>query len=439
MNHATFHTAKHRFLDRQRGFSLVELMVAMAMSLALLTVVLQGFASMSNASRASTVQQQMNEDAQAAFQILGPQIRMAGFNPLQARATTTMLPERNTLGGSNFVLVNETTSNGTPIVVKQIATDDPFGTTGETGIGIFGCQTGFANLAAAEISQLTCNATGASPSIAVHYEADQFSPNISGVTPSDCRGFAVPYARQSLKDEGPVSGTWIPVANPPPYYLVENRYFIARDANNNPIGLSCTGNGGTTPFDTPTQPLVANIESMQIDYGVRAPQPLPTVPKATLDAIEVLRAADPSRSTWPQAQRDADDQNQANVTASRVSAGYLTANQIGAASGDDATGVHGGFAISQDDPGNPDSIDERMKRGSQRWNLVNTVRVCLVVRSAAVTLTDELGRDANNNVIQGYYFGCNPTTNIPIPITDGVLRKAYTMHFAIRSRVKTPS
>ena len=106
----------------------------------------------------------------------------------------------------------------------------------------------------------------------------------------------MPYARQSLKDEGPVSGTWIPVANPPPYYLVENRYFIARDANNNPIGLSCTGNGGTTPFDTPTQPLVANIESMQIDYGVRAPQPLPTVPKATLDAIEVLRAADPIKS-----------------------------------------------------------------------------------------------------------------------------------------------
>ena len=434
MNHATFHTAKHRFLDRQRGFSLVELMVAMAMSLALLTVVLQGFASMSNASRASTVQQQMNEDAQAAFQILGPQIRMAGFNPLQARATTTMLPERNTLGGSNFVLVNETTSNGTPIVVKQIATDDPFGTTGETGIGIFGCQTGFANLAAAEISQLTCNATGASPSLAVHYEADQFSPNISGVTPSDCRGFAVPYARQSLKDEGPVSGTWIPVANPPPYYLVENRYFIARDANNNPIGLSCTGNGGTTPFDTPTQPLVANIESMQIDYGVRAPQPLPTLPKATLDAIEVLRAADPSRSTWPQAQRDADDQNQANVTASRVSAGYLTANLIGAASGVDPTGVDPGFLSAA-----ALAVTPVLANGSQRWNLVNTVRVCLVVRSAAVTLTGGLVRAANNNVIQGYYFGCNPTTNTPIPITDGVLRKAYTMHFAIRNRVKTPS
>ncbi len=425
MNHATFHTAKHRFLDRQRGFSLVELMVAMAMSLALLTVVLQGFASMSNASRASTVQQQMNEDAQAAFQILGPQIRMAGFNPLQARSSITITPERNTL-------------SVTPIPA------------GEIGLGIFGCQTGFSNgltsvappasVAAAEIWQLTCNAAGGSPSLAVHYEADQFSPGINNTnTPTDCRGVQVPLRPQALSD------TALPAAVIPPaqYYLVENRYFISNPNTPN-AALSCTGNGTgaaglSTPFETPNQPLVANIESMQIDFGVRAPQPFLTVPKATLDAIEVLRAADPRRSTWPQAQRDADDQNQANVTASRVSAGYLTANQIGAASGDDATGVHGGFAISQDDPGNPDSIDERMKRGSQRWNLVNTVRVCLVVRSAAVTLTDELGRDANNNVIQGYYFGCNPTTNIPIPITDGVLRKAYTMHFAIRSRVKTPS
>lgn len=421
MNHATFHTAKHRFIDRQRGFSLVELMVAMAMSLALLTVVLQGFASMSNASRASTVQQQMNEDAQAAFQILGPQIRMAGFNPLQARSSITITPERNTL-------------SVTPIPA------------GEIGLGIFGCQTGFSNgltsvappasVAAAEIWQLTCNAAGGSPSLAVHYEADQFSPGINNTnTPTDCRGVQVPARPQLLSD------TALPAAAPvlgPPYYLVENRYFISNPNTAN-AALSCTGNGTgaaglSTPFETPNQPLVANIESMQVDYGVRAPQPFLTVPKATLDAIEVLRAADPSRSTWPQAQRDADDQNQANVTASRVSAGYLTANQIGAASGVDPTGVDPGFLSAA-----ALAVTPVLANGSQRWNLVNTVRVCLVVRSAAVTLTDELERDANNNVIQGYYFGCNPTTNTPIPITDGVLRKAYTMHFAIRSRVKTPS
>ena len=418
MNQATFYSVKHRLTFRQRGFSLVELMVAMAMSLALLTVVLQGFASMSNASRASTVQQQMNEDAQAAFQILGPQIRMAGFNPLKARASLTITPEKNTL-------------SVTPIPAGEIA------------LGIFGCQTGFANgltsppasVAAAEIRQLTCNAVGGLPSLALHYEADQYSPGVNNAnTPTDCRGVQVPARSQALSD------TALPTAAVPPaqYFLVENRYFISNPNTPN-AALSCTGNGTgaaglSTPFETPNQPLVANIESMQINYGVRAPQPFPTVPKATLDAIEVLRAADPSRSTWPQARRNEDDQNQANVTASRVSAGYLTANQIGAASGVDKTGVDPGFLSAA-----ALAVTPELANGSQRWNLVNTVRVCLVVRGAAATLTDELGKNADEKVIQGYYFGCNPTNNTPIAITDGVMRKAYTMHFAIRSRVKTPS
>ena len=373
---------KHPVANKQSGFSLVELLIAMAISLALIAVVVQGFASMSNASRGSTVQQQMNEDAQAAFQILGPQMRMAGFNPLQARSSITILPEKNTLGGTNYTLITETDSNGTPITVSVVAADDPFGTTGETGLGVFGCQTGFSNTTVAgHISQLACNAVGLDPSVAIQFEADQYSPHISGAgnTPSDCRGFAVPYRRQALKD------TAIPTATitPPPYFLVENRYFISKDANNKPTGLSCTGNGGATPFGTPTQPLVANIESMQIDYGVRAPQPFVTVPQATLDAIEVLRASDPSRSSWPQAQKDADDQNQANLAAARVTAGYLTANQIGAASGNDLTGVNSGFTSAAALAVTPELVN-----GSQRWNLVSTVRVCLVVRATTATLTD---------------------------------------------------
>ena len=407
--------AQRPVANKQGGFSLVELLIAMAISLALIAVVVQGFASMSNASRGSTVQQQMNEDAQAAFQILGPQLRMAGFNPLQARSSPTITPERNTLSVSAIPA-------------------------GEIGLGIFGCATGFTNhvtsagppatTAAAEIWQLTCNAAGGTPSIAVQFEADQYRPNISGAgnTPSDCRGFAVPARSQALADSA-LPAAAIPSAA---YYLVENRYFISNG------GLSCTGNGTgatglSTPFETPNQPLVANIESMQIDYGVRAPQPFVTVPQATLDAIEVLRASDPSRSSWPQAQKDADDQNQANLAAARVTAGYLTANQIGAASGNDLTGVNSGFTSAAALAVTPELVN-----GSQRWNLVSTVRVCLVVRATTATLTDELGRDANNAVIQGYYFGCNPVNNTPINITDGIQRKAYTMHFAIRSRLKTP-
>ncbi|HMS27375.1 MAG TPA: PilW family protein [Burkholderiaceae bacterium] len=378
----------------QKGFSLIELMVAMAMSLALLIVVVNGFVGMTSASRLSTVQQQMNEDAQSVFQILGTQIRMAGFNPVQARSSVTIEPLRNTLSVSAIPAT-------------------------ETALGIFGCQTGFANavtqlpgtVAAPEIWQLTCNAAASMPSLAVHYEADQFSPNISGAlnTPSDCRGFAVPARSQILTDTANPAVV-VPAA---PYYLVENRYFIANG------GLSCTGNGGVTPFETPTQPLVANIESIQIDYGVRAPQPFATVPAAT------------GASPWTQAQTD---QNTANEAAASVTAGYLTANAIGPASGNNLTGVDAGFQSA-----NALAVTPNLIYGSQRWNLVNTVRVCIVVRSDKVVLTDELAKDANNAPITGYYHGCNPTSNAPIAITDGVYRKAYTMHFVIRSRLKTPS
>lgn len=375
------HVSKH-----EAGVSLVELLVAMAMGLALITVVLNAFLSMTSGNRLSTSQQQMNEDAQSAFQILAPQIRMAGFNPLQARIST---PERNTLSVS------------TPIPATEVA------------LGIFGCQTGFANgavmttpptAAASEIWQLTCNGAG-TPSLAVHYEADQFSPNITAASiPADCRGFAVPARTQNLTNpDGSNGGT----AN---YYLVENRYFITNG------GLYCAGNGGVVPFETPTQPIVANIESMQLTYGVRAPQPFATV------------TGDPT--TWSPLQIA---NNDANETAARVAAGYLTADQIGLPSGSTTTGVHTGFTSL-----GALAVTPNLIYGSQRWALVNTVRVCLIVKSASATLLDKLADDTNGQPIYGYYSGCNPADNTQINITDRFMRKAYVMHFALRSRVSIP-
>lgn len=383
----------------ETGLSLIELLVAMGMGLALITVVLNAFLSMTTGNRLSAAQQQMNEDAQAAFQILGPQIRMAGFNPLQARATT---PAKNILSAAAIPAT-------------------------EVALGVFGCNTGFANGAisastptpAGEIWQLTCNAAGASPSLAVHYEADQFSPNITGATPTpaDCRGFAVPARSQALTNsDGSTAGNAT-------YYMVENRYFI--DTING--GLHCTGNGGATPFATPNQPLVANIESMQLDYGVLAPQPFATV------------TGDPT--TWTPAQVAS---NTANETAARVAAGYLTANQIGPASGNTVTGVHSGFTSAS-----ALAITPNLVFGSQRWALVNTVRVCLVVKSITATLIDQIGEIPATpagpgtpavpaSSIYGYYSGCNPSDNTQINITDGFMRKAYVMHFSIRSRVNTP-
>ena len=388
MQHQSILNAK---FTRQTGLSMVELLIAMAMGLAITTVVLNIFLNMMTGNRVSTAQQQMNEDAQAAFQILGSQIRMAGFNPLQARIST---PEKNQLSVSAIPAT-------------------------EMALGVFGCNTGFSNgaisagppatSAAPEIWQLICNASGTQPSIAIHYEADQFSPNVTNAAiAADCRGFTVPERIQALTNSnGSSAGT-------ASYRLVENRYFIANG------GLSCTGNGSsgaTLPFDTITQPLVPNIESMQIEYGVRAPQPFATV------------TGNPA--TWTPSQIAAD---KANTDAARVTAGYLTADQIGPASGSVNTGVHSGFLTTAATTVQPNIIN-----GSYRWALVNTVRICLVVKSATRTLTEKVTDDTDGTAIHGYYFGCNPTTNTPQKIgEDGFMRKAYTMHFAIRSRINTP-
>jgi type IV pilus assembly protein PilW len=352
---------------RSAGFSLIELLVAMAMTVGLLTIVLSAYQGMFSGNRLGEAQQQLNEDAQAAFQLLAPHIRAAGYNPPQPRAEQ---PPQNSL---SFPL---------PAVAPNL------------DLGIFGCDNGFANgsgaAPAAQMAGLVCNAAGAAgangSSFAVLYEADGLSPQRVGGQGADCRGFAVPIQAQALVAAAP------PNPPPAPYQVVENRYFISPDANGIRGGLSCTGNGGATAFDTPTQPLVANIESMQITYGVANPN----VPNPPFTFV----------------------------------AGYLTADQIGAAAGlPGATvdpGLSGLFGVA---PAVPAQLT-----GSQRWALVNTVRVCVVVRSDAAVLTDVLAPGPNGTNIFGYYAGCNPVDATQIPITDRFLRKSFVMHFAIRAR-----
>jgi type IV pilus assembly protein PilW len=362
---------------RQTGFSLIELLVAMAMGIAMMAVVLLSYQGMTSSSRLSTAQQQMTEDAQAAFQLLGQQIRTAGFNPPQPRVAT---PWRNRLSAS-------------PLLA------------GESELGLFGCQNGFANATAAagppvatEIRLLTCNPVAAGPnnaSFAVQYEADAFSPNVAlaaGVTtPADCRGFAVP----TLQQQTAIGAAVQPLV---PYTIVENRYYISPPTANNPNpGLSCVGNGGAVPFSPPPQPLVGNIESMQIDYGVASLNPL------------------------------------TGATSTFV-AGYLTANQIGLPAGLPVGGEDATFSIPVVPAVTLPPTPAAVILGSQRWGLVKTVRVCLVVKSESTVLVDNLIADPNLPPVYGYYLPCNPVDNTPVAITDRFLRKSFVMHFSVRNR-----
>jgi type IV pilus assembly protein PilW len=323
--------------NRHLGVTLIELMISIALGLSVVLVILSFYQSLSGGGKSSRASQVMTENAESAFQLLAQQFRQTGFNP---RRPTAGFPTSNPL---------------------KIGTGAP-------GMGLFACANGFSNGSgsgpADNIQSLTCNGTSTTTityALAVQFEADAFSPSLSGGIPADCRGFAVPA--QSVGVTSP-TGTVT-------YYVVENRYFVANG------GLSCSGNGGTTAtFDTPSQPLVENIESMSLSFGTTAPN----VTGALADFV----------------------------------AGYLTGDQLGPASG----------------VGSGVQTDLAALTPIQRWGLVKIVRVCLVVKADRRTLFEPEG---GTGTVFGKYYGCDLSSLIDI--TDGFERRAYIRHFALRNRI----
>ncbi|MRD47395.1 prepilin-type N-terminal cleavage/methylation domain-containing protein [Caenimonas koreensis DSM 17982] len=221
---------------RMQGLSLIELMVSLTIGLILMVAVVSGYLGTASASRMADAQARMNEDAQAALNILTQHLRMTGNNPKQpdyAPAT-----DRN-----------------------------PVFTGG--GVDIIGCDGTFTNTAAAaDLATLTCPVVspGATPSdsIAVAYEADAFNTvkDAAGV-PTDCLGQAIPATTIAAAVNRYNAALPAPKleAIDVTFRLADNRFYVA-NLSGIP-NLYCKGNGSATP-----QPLVENIESMQIKYGL---------------------------------------------------------------------------------------------------------------------------------------------------------------------------
>lgn len=210
---------------RQRGLSLVELMVALTIGLFLMGAVGIIYVNTATASRGSTQESQMNEDATLALELLQQQIRLTGFSNVDATGNR-LFP----------------------------------------GQAVRGCDGGFTDTGS-DFSALACNADDTGPdAIAVRYEAtllNSQSITVGGVTsPANC-------AYESLdawdaQAEGAASATLLSLA--------DNRYYIANDAtNDNTPTLFCQGRTGAA-FGNATA-LIPNIEDLQIQYGVTA---LPT-------------------------------------------------------------------------------------------------------------------------------------------------------------------
>lgn len=217
---------------KQAGFSLIELMVSMVISLVIALAAGTAYLSASGAGRVAEATGRMNEDAQMALTILTQQLRMAGANPAQ--------PDRNAA-----TLHNQLTN---PYAVR-------------------GCDTRFSNVTtAASASALTCPSGTGSSSISIGYEADRYNtiPRSTG-EPTDCLGNGLPSSSFTATKSDNTTTLTVTV------YEAENRFFIGTSTTIINPSLYCKGNAASTS----AQPLVENIEDLKITYGTSNPgQPL---------------------------------------------------------------------------------------------------------------------------------------------------------------------
>jgi type IV pilus assembly protein PilW len=203
---------------KQGGFTLIELMISMALGIVVIGAILVMYTNGSSAMRYALAQGQMNEDAQMALSVITQELRKAGNNP--ARPTGATTTARNDLG--------------------------------QSGWGIFACDTGFSDNTVALVSGLTCAAAGANAALAVVSEGDLVSGKNTGANlPMDCIGNGVA-----------VQGASVTGGN---FFTMQSRFFIANNA------LNCIGSGGVvagSALTIPAQVLAENIESMSFLFGI---------------------------------------------------------------------------------------------------------------------------------------------------------------------------
>lgn len=290
-------------LRRLYGFSLIELMVALAIGLIIATASFSAYLGASGASRAAEAQGRMNEDAQAALSVLTQQLRMAGSNPYQ--------PGRTDASRRNPVY--------TPYNPAIFVSVPP--AFALSSFSVRGCDGTFGNLTTTtRIDDLNCQGgTNAGPnSIAVSYEADAFNSVASPAKlPTDCLGVELAQATATFPLEVP--------PGPYAYYVASNLFFIGTSKAVRTPSLYCKGNG----IASIAQPLVENIEDLQLSYGV--------VNTATAD----------------------------DAVGTAVVAGYLTASQV----------------LTQVDMA-------ALANDAARWAKVITVRICVLARSEALVASD---------------------------------------------------
>lgn len=220
---------------RQKGLSLIELMVSIAIGLVVIVAVMSAYLGTADAGKMADAQSRMNEDANAALTILSQQLRMAGTNPKRA----------------NYM--NTTASN--PVFTG-------------TAYSVRGCDGSFGNIASPlDPAALTCAGTASTSadSVAVTYEADEYNTVPISGAPTAGKGRGTDCLGSSLSIVTSTIDVWNGAASVPTavtYTVANNLFYIKTTSTITAPSLYCLGNGNAGD-----QPLVENVEDMQLTYG----------------------------------------------------------------------------------------------------------------------------------------------------------------------------
>lgn len=220
---------------RQRGLTLVELMVALAVGLLIAIVASVIYLSTSKSTRETQTVSELTETGQLALELIGREIRKAGFYPAQfSSPTQSQIPGAFT-----------NTKDATSAAFNQ---------------GIFGCQGATFNPATK-----TCGSTtsGAPDSLVINYLTPlDFGDSSAVGNHRDCNRAQV--SGDAANAAAVAAGRPLFVSNR--FALVATTYTQPNGTTVNTMSLACHGNGDEAA--TTYTPHLSGIEDMVITYGV---------------------------------------------------------------------------------------------------------------------------------------------------------------------------
>ncbi len=230
---------RHRRFAHARGYTLVELMVAVAIGLAVVLMGVVLHLHSGQQSRRVAAQVQLQTDGTLLVALLAQQLRLAGYSDLDAQ------------GRPHF-----------------------------DGLAVRGCAGGFVDDAAA-FDSLACRAAGSGSatrpqSLAIRHQADaRATVQVDGGQPSNCVLEAIgPWAASSAQPGRS-------------YPLADHRYFVEPDEDGTPT-LYCRDMRANGTMGS-KQALAAQVEDLRLRYAVtRAPTPADPAP----DQVTAYLAAD---------------------------------------------------------------------------------------------------------------------------------------------------